>query len=159
MRRVGLLALCALLLTQSASWSLEPAFYRLDLHFQVPLEKQFKRLISGKGRKDPAIAILLATVPPFVAIQGLGQVYNSEIGKGLMFFGLGQLSFSTWFSAFDETTANVALAIYMGSWIYSTIDAYRSAKRINRQRGYAEVRPLLTPRPRPIPAYTWRRLP
>ena len=44
MRRVGLLALCTLLLTQSASWSLEPAFYRPDLHFQVPLEKQFKRI-------------------------------------------------------------------------------------------------------------------
>ena len=58
----------------STSWSLEPAFYRPVPHYQIPLEKEFKRLISGRGRKEPTIAVLLAAVPPFAAIHGLGQV-------------------------------------------------------------------------------------
>ncbi len=159
MKRVSLSALCAVLFIPSASWSLEPAVYRPAPHYQIPLEKEFKRLISGKGRKDPTIAVLLAAVPPFVAIHGLGQVYNGAIGKAMLFFGIGQLSFATWSTAVDQTTENVGFAVFMGSWIASTVDAYRSARRINRKRGYPSIRPLLTPIPRQANAYTWNRAP
>ena len=155
-------SLCCVLLLCSTSWSLDPAFYRPAPHLQIPLKEEFKRLISGKSRKDPAIAVLLAAVPPFIALQGLGQAYNGEIGKALLIFGLGQLSFSTRYSAIDETTADLALAVYLGTWIYSTIDAYRSAKRINRHRGHPNLHstyPVLTPRPHPPRAYTGHRPP
>lgn len=155
-------ALCALLLMQSATWSLQPAFYRPAPHYQAPLEQEFKRLISGKGRKEPAIAVLLALVPPFFALQGFGQAYNGEIGKALFYFGMGQLSYTTWKTAVDPTTEKVGRAIYVGTWVYSVIDAYRSAKRINRKRGYPAVRPWLKtirPSPNRARAYTGYRSP
>ena len=81
MKRTGLSALCALLVMQSTAWSLEPAFDHSAPHYQIPLEKEFKRLLSGKSRKEPVLAALLALLPPLYAIQGLGQVYNgAEVG-------------------------------------------------------------------------------
>ena len=153
MRRL-ILVLCAALLMHGTAWGLEPVFYRP--HYQVPLEKEFKRLISGKSRKDPAIAVLLAGIPPVVAIQGLGQLYNGEVGKAMFIFGIGQLSYATWGTAVDATTENIGRAIYIASWAFSTIDAYRAAKRINRQRGHPR---LLTPIPRPASPYAWHRSP
>ena len=52
MKRASLSALCAALFMHSACWS-----------------------------QEPPIALLLAAVPPFAAIHGLGQVYNGENGK------------------------------------------------------------------------------
>ena len=150
------LLLLGILQVQSAAWGLEPVFQRPAPHYQIPLEKEFKRFISGKGRKDPAIAVLLAGVPPVLALQGLGQAYNGEVGKGLFFFGIGQLSYATWATGVDAMTTNIGRAVFVGSWIVSTIDAYRSAKLINRRRGHPK---LLTLLPRPASAYTWRRSP
>ena len=149
------LALCALLCMQSTAMSIEPFFPRPTGHHQIPLEKEFKRLISGKGRKEPVLAGLLATVPPFFAIQGLGQVYNGEVGKGLFFLSIGQVSFSTWKTAVDPMSIKIARAAYLGTWAYSIIDAWRSAKRINRKRGHPFVRPSLTR----ASAYAGRRSP
>ena len=72
----------------------------------------------------------------------------------MFFFGIGQLSYATWATGVDATTTNIGRAVFIGSWIASTIDAYRSAKCINRRRGYPR---LLTPLPRPASAYIWRR--
>lgn len=55
--------------------------------------------------KSPVLALILSII-----IGGLGQVYNGQIGKGLLIF------FTTW------------LII---PWIYGIIDAYRTAKKIN----------------------------
>jgi len=65
----------------------------------------------------------------------------------MFFLGIGQLSFSTWQSAVDPTTEKVGRAVFIGSWVYSVIDAYRSAKRINRKRGHHELQPAFTQRP------------
>ncbi|MGY8826756.1 MAG: hypothetical protein ACKVJG_23035 [Candidatus Latescibacterota bacterium] len=110
--------------------------------FQRSLEGELKNMFSGKGRKDPAISIVLAAVPPLFSVQGLGQAYNGEFGKGLLFFGFAQVSLGTHFTAVDNRTANIALGAYMASWIWSTIDAYRSAKRINAKRGHGAVSTL-----------------
>ena len=111
--------------------------------FQRSLEDGLKDLLSGKGRKDPAISIVLAAVPPpLLSVQGLGQAYNGEFGKGLLFFGLAQVSLGTHFTAVDDRTAHIAFGVYMASWIWSTIDAYRSAKRINAKRGHGTVSTL-----------------
>lgn len=147
MSRAALSALCLMLCMQSTAWSVEPAFYRPAPHYQIPLEKEFKRLMSGKSRKEPVVSALLAIVPPFFAVQGLGQVYNGEIGKGMFFLGVGQISFTTWQSSVDPATEKVGRAVFIGSWIYSVIDAYRSAKRINRKRGHHMIGPLFTRTP------------
>lgn len=109
--------------------------------YQSSFEDELKNLFSGKGRKDPAISIALAAVPPLLSIQGLGQAYNGEFGKGLLFFGFAQVSLGTYFTAVDNKTAHIAFGVYMASWVWSTIDAYRSAKRINAKRGYGKVSP------------------
>lgn len=109
--------------------------------FQRSLEGEIKKIFSGKGYKDPAVSVALAAVPPLLSIQGLGQVYNGELGKGLLFFGFAQVSLGTYFTAVDNKTANIAFGAYMASWVWSTIDAYRSAKRINAKRGYGKVTP------------------
>ena len=150
------LLLLGILIGHSVAWGLEPVLHQPAPHYQIPLEKEFKHLLSGKGRKDPAIAVLLAGVPPVLAVQGLGQAYNGEIGKGMFFFGIGQLSYATWATGGDATTTNIGRAVFIGSGSVSTIDAYRSAMRINRRRGHPK---LLTPLPRPASAYTWRRSP
>lgn len=111
-----------------------------DPNFQNPLDNLLETLVSKEGRKDPALSLLLAVAPPLLSVQGLGQMYNGDVGKGLFFFGIGQVSIGTWSTAVDQRTANIARAVYMASWIWSTIDAYRSAKRINRQRGHGAGR-------------------
>ncbi len=108
---------------------------------QNPLDDMLDTIFSKSARKDPAISVLLAAAPPLLSVQGLGQIYNGDVGKGLFFFGIGQVSIGTWQTAVDDKTANIALAVYMASWAWTTIDAYRSAKRINRQRGHAAYRP------------------
>ena len=138
----GLYALLLLLCTTSASPA-DPIFNdqphwaaTRDPSFQNPLDKLLETLVSKEGRRDPALSLLLAAAPPLLYVQGLGQMYNGDVGKGLFFFGIGQVSVGTWSTAVDQRTAHIARAVYMASWIWSTIDAYRSAKRINRQRGH-----------------------
>ncbi len=118
--------------------SLSAAHAEAPLH-QNPLDDVLDTIFSKSGRKDPAISVLLAAAPPLLSVQGLGQVYNGDVGKGLFFFGIGQVSIGTWQTAVDDKTANIARAVYMASWAWSTIDAYRSAKRSNRQRGHGTV--------------------
>lgn len=115
--------------------------HEYDLAYQNPLDSLLETLFSKKGRKDPALSLLLAAAPPLLSIQGLGQIYNGDVGKGLLFFGIGQVSIGTWSTAVDQKTARIARTLYMASWIWSTVDAYRSAKQINRRRGHGAGRP------------------
>ena len=88
-----------------------------DPNFQNPLDNLLETLVSKEGRKDPALSLLLAAAPPLLSVQGLGQMYNGDVGKGLFFFGIGQVSIGTWSTAVDQRTANIARAVYMASWI------------------------------------------
>jgi TM2 domain-containing membrane protein YozV len=138
--------LCALLLvffqvrTASADAHFSAAPLQQIRFAKNPLDDLLETVFSDRKRKDPAISVLLAAAPPLLAVQGLGQLYNGEIGKGLFFFGIGQVSIGTWSTAVDQRTARIARAVYMASWVWSTLDAYRSAKRINRQRGHGSIR-------------------
>lgn len=133
-----------LLLLCTASTSLADPFFDgqphwavpLDSSFQNPLDSLLETLVSKEGHRDPALSLLLAAAPPLLSVQGLGQIYNGDVGKGLFFFGIGQVSIGTWSTAVDQRTVHIAQVVYIASWIWSTIDAYRSAKRINRQRGH-----------------------
>ena len=83
--------------------------------------------------------------PGLLSFQGLGQFYNSEIGKGVLFFGAGfvdaGLALSDGPADESESALNrrvtTGIILWLGSLTWSSIDAYRSAGRINRQQGVA----------------------
>ena len=81
---------------------------------------------SPKNDKDPAVAAILS----FLAIlsfflMGLGQPYNEEIAKAVVFLILYALSiFLTFFMIGFVTTPIL--------WIWSIVDAYRSSQKINQ---------------------------
>lgn len=77
-------------------------------------------------RRNPILALVLSTIVP-----GLGQIYNSEIKKGLVIFGAG-LSLallSYWLSGFNKIAAALALSLL---WISAAADAYKIAKSAGR---------------------------
>jgi len=87
-------------------------------------------------RKSPALAVTLSiTGGAFLPIQGLGQYYNGENLKGTSFLGIGLLSYIGVLMGIetnDRITARSAAIIYLGSWVWSSVDSGLSANRINR---------------------------
>lgn len=73
--------------------------------------------------KNPSIAVILSFF-----YTGLGQMYNGEIGKGVLF-----LLFVTIAWIFAALTCGVGLIIALPLWIWGLVDAYQSAERINRE--------------------------
>ncbi len=71
-------------------------------------------------RKDPAIAAILSFF-----ITGLGQIYAGKVGKGI---GLLVGVIVCIFLAF----LLIPFFIAIGLWIYSIIDAYKTAERYNQ---------------------------
>jgi len=58
---------------------------------------------------------------------GLGQIYNGEIGKGLLFLIVQVLNVLLMFVLIGFVTGPIC-------WIWSMVDAYNTAERINRRR-------------------------
>ncbi len=65
----------------------------------------------------------LAAVLSFL-FTGLGQIYNGQIGKGLVFVLLG-IVFAV------SIIVLIGLILYPVFWIYNIYDAYNTAKKIN----------------------------
>jgi len=82
--------------------------------------------------KNPALAALLAVVP------GLGHLYVGDVRKGLGFFAAaGGLEFVGF--DLDLTAVGAVAGVPMevgglGLWLYSIVDAYRTARRHNAGR-------------------------
>ncbi|TET46810.1 hypothetical protein E3J62_03150 [candidate division TA06 bacterium] len=79
----------------------------------------------------------------FLPIQGAGQWYNGEGVKGTAFFAVGLASAIALFSGLESENEGLATGgalVYLGSYIYSSVDAYNSAYRINRGHGYTFYR-------------------
>ncbi len=74
---------------------------------------------APKFYKNPGIATVLSFF-----FMGLGQLYNGEIGKGLLFIFLFFISILL-ISAFIGFITTPIL------WIWGMVDANNSAKRIN----------------------------
>ncbi len=55
---------------------------------------------------------------------GLGQIYNGQIGKGLVFVVLGVVFVIT-------MIVLIGFILYPVFWIYNIYDAYTTAKKIN----------------------------
>jgi TM2 domain-containing membrane protein YozV len=81
--------------------------------------------------KNPTVATLLSFV-----ITGLGQLYNGQILKGILFFAMTCVSIALMFVV-------VGFILQPAVWIWGMVDANTSAKRIN-QRLAAGASPLQT---------------
>ena len=74
-----------------------------------------------KFYKNPSIATVLSFL-----FMGLGQVYNGQIGKGIVFIILYAISFVLMFVLVGFITTPIL-------WIWGMIDANKSAKKINEK--------------------------
>lgn len=75
-------------------------------------------------RKSEGLAAVLSFFIP-----GLGQIYNGQIGKGIIIFILFAI-----FSAMIFILIGLILAPLF--WIWNIYDAYSTAKRINARTGF-----------------------
>ena len=78
------------------------------------------RPVAAIPMKNPGIAAVLSFF--FV---GLGQIYNGEIGKAVVFMIAGIVSLLLLLLLIGFITTPIL-------WIIGIVDAYRSAERINR---------------------------
>lgn len=99
------------------------------------------------GPKSSGTALTLALFPGIIGVQGVGQWYNGDILKGFLFFGAGIVGGNMILSdpadsgdGTDEDVSGRVVAgsiIWLTSLVWSSIDAYQTAQRISRERGYA----------------------
>ncbi len=75
-------------------------------------------------QKNPGFAVVLSFFVP-----GLGQIYNGQIMKGIIFIVLA--SFFGFLTVFL-----IGYILYPLFWIYNLYDAYNTAKRYNERSGY-----------------------
>jgi TM2 domain-containing membrane protein YozV len=66
----------------------------------------------------------LATVLSFF-FTGLGQIYNGQIGKGVLFMIVQTINFLLMFVIVGFITAPIF-------WIWGMVDAYKTAEKINK---------------------------
>ncbi len=70
-------------------------------------------------QKDPGLAVVFSFF-----VTGLGQLYNGEVGKAVVFFAAQVVSFFLMFVLIGFLTSPAL-------WIWSMVDAYQSAQRLN----------------------------
>lgn len=75
------------------------------------------------GAKSPGIALILSLLIP-----GVGQMYNGEIGKGILILLIAIISIPL-------ALVFIGFLTYIAVWIYGMIDAYEGAHRINQKLG------------------------
>ena len=76
---------------------------------------------SPKFYKNPSIATILSFF-----YMGLGQIYNGQIGKGIVFIILYGISVALMFVVIGFVTTPIL-------WIWGMVDANNSAKKINEK--------------------------
>lgn len=86
-------------------------------------------------RKNPALAAALAIVP------GCGHFYLGHNMKGLAYLlGIGGLQFFGLDLDLSVIGLAVGVPMELGSgtlWLYSIVDAYRTAKHMEREPGFS----------------------
>ncbi len=71
--------------------------------------------------KNPSLAVILSFF-----FMGLGQIYNGQIGKGILFIILYAISIALCWVIIGFITTPIL-------WIIGMIDAYNTAKKINER--------------------------
>ena len=74
-----------------------------------------------KFYKNPTIAVILSFF-----VTGLGQIYNGQIGKGVVFIVLYALSWASMWIVIGLVTTPIL-------WIWGMVDAHNEARRINAE--------------------------
>lgn len=69
--------------------------------------------------KNPGLAAVLSFLFP-----GLGQIYNGQIGKGVLFMVAQAINLLLMAVA-------IGLALYPLAWVWGMVDAYKSAEKLN----------------------------
>jgi TM2 domain-containing membrane protein YozV len=91
-----------------------------------------------RTRKNPLLAAALAVVP------GLGHFYLGENLKGVAYLiGVGGLEFFGFDLDLSFIGAVIGLPMEVGGgtlWIFSIVDAYRTARRMEAEAGFSPVR-------------------
>ena len=86
------------------------------------------------------VGFLSTLLPLPFPILGVGQVYNGEYTKGLIFFGVGAITTYDFLAVLppvdymtdaEAIRAGIDLILLSGCVVWSAFDAYYSAKRIN----------------------------
>jgi len=91
---------------------------------QHPMVQDTSRPLAVK-QKDPGLAVVFSFF-----VTGLGQLYNGEVGKAVAFFSAQVVSFFLMFILIGFLTSPAL-------WIWSMVDAYQSAQRLNAAHGFA----------------------
>ena len=93
--------------------------------------------IQTLTEKSPILAGTLSFIVPGFA---LGQVYNGEYMKAILYVGISGLAFALFASGFDvgggsgeHPTAYAGFVLFLGNWFYSTFEAIAAAEEINKQ--------------------------
>ncbi len=87
-----------------------------------------------KDYRSPTLALILS-----VCFPGLGQIYNREyfwkgaIQQGVFITGIYLLDIGGELAPDNEYLAVAGITAFLGAYIWSFLDAYSSAKRINRE--------------------------
>ena len=74
-----------------------------------------------KFYKNPALAAVLSFF-----FMGLGQIYNGQIGKGILFIVLYGISVLLMYIVIGFITTPIL-------WIWGMVDAHKSAQKINER--------------------------
>lgn len=77
--------------------------------------------MSTQPQKNPGVATVLSFF-----FMGLGQIYNGQIGKGIMFIILYAISIALMFVIVGFITTPIL-------WLWGMVDANKSAKKINEE--------------------------
>jgi TM2 domain-containing membrane protein YozV len=85
-----------------------------------------------KTDKNPAVAAILSFF-----FMGLGQAYNGEIAKAVVFLILYAISIFLTFFIIGFVTIPIL-------WIWSIVDAYKSSQKIKWPKGNTPLRHLFT---------------
>ncbi|MFA9558565.1 hypothetical protein ACERII_14755 [Evansella sp. AB-rgal1] len=73
--------------------------------------------------KSPGLAAVLSAV-----WTGLGQIYNGQIGKGVLFMVIQFINALL-------IAVLIGIITYPLFWIYGMVDAYKTAEMLNRGEG------------------------
>ncbi len=78
------------------------------------------QVVVMRAPKNPGVAVLLSFL-----LAGLGQIYNGQIGKGVAFM-------ISYFCSLALMWVLIGFVIAPILWIWSMVDAYKTAERINQ---------------------------
>ena len=77
--------------------------------------------MSTQPQKNPGVATVLSFF-----FMGLGQIYNGQIGKGIVFIVLYAISVALMLVIVGFITTPIL-------WLWGMVDANKSAKKINEE--------------------------